>query len=207
MRVVAIVAVRTGVVNGFEKWLTPLNPLLTQPALSQHTLGDGADVGRAVDYRRAGGGQRLLLGLRGAGGADDDGAGVAHTSAGRRGGPGDEGDHRLGHLRADVVGGLLLRYAADLADEDDGGRVRVLVEHAQRLHRRGADDRVSANADAGGLADAVRRQLRHRLVDQRTGSRDDADLAGREYVAGHDAHAGLSGGDDPRTVGADDGDA
>lgn len=61
MRVVAIVAVRTGVVNGFGKWLTPLNPLLTAAAAAEDALGDGADIGRAVHDGGAGGGRKSVV--------------------------------------------------------------------------------------------------------------------------------------------------
>ena len=40
-----------------------------------------------------------------------------------------------------------------------------------------ADDRIAADADARGLADAARRQLVDRLVGQRAGAGDDADVA------------------------------
>src|SRR3990172_8565099 len=70
-------------------------PELQQPALAEHALGDRADVGGAVDDRGAGGVQRFLLRLRGAGGADDYRAGVAHAAAGRRRGPRGGGDPRL----------------------------------------------------------------------------------------------------------------
>ncbi len=83
----------------------------------QDALRDGADLGRAIDDGRAGGGEGLHLGLCGAGGADDDRSGVAHPASRRGGGPGDEGDDRLGRVRADVLRGLLLGQAADLADE------------------------------------------------------------------------------------------
>ena len=41
---------------------------------------------------------------------------------------GDERDHGLGHLLADVVGGVLLVGPADLADHDDAVRVVILLE-------------------------------------------------------------------------------
>src|SRR6516164_10927998 len=63
--------------------------------------------------------QRLLLRLRGAGGAGDDRPGVAHGLALGRGEPGHVGDHRLADALLDVGGGPLLRVPADLADHDD----------------------------------------------------------------------------------------
>ncbi len=45
---------------------------LTRATLGQHALGDGADIGGAVHDGGAGGGQRLLLRLSGAGGTADD---------------------------------------------------------------------------------------------------------------------------------------
>ena len=82
--------------------------------------------------------------------------------------------------------------------------VGVVVEQLQRLALRRADDRVAADADACRLADAEARQLVDRLVDERAGARDDADVARAEHVARHDADAALAGRDHARAVRADE---
>ena len=58
--------------------------------------------------------------------AADDGAGVAHASARRRGLAGDEGDDRLGHVLLHEGRRFLLRRSADLADHDDGFGVGIV---------------------------------------------------------------------------------
>ena len=54
---------------------------------------------------------------------------------------------------------------------------------------RGAVDRIAADADAGGLADAAAGELPDRFVGQRAAARDDADVALFVNVAGRDADA------------------
>ena len=76
----------------------------------------------------AGGLEGLLLGLRGAGRAGHDGAGVAHRLALGGGEAGDVADDRLGDVGLDVVGGPLLGVAADLADHHDRVGVGVVLE-------------------------------------------------------------------------------
>ncbi len=125
----------------------------------------------------AGGGHGFVFFLRGARAAADDGAGVAHAAAWRRGLAGDEADDGLAHVRADELGGLLLGVAADLADHDDGVRVGVIVEKANGIEERRADDGIAADADAGGLADAEMRELADGFVGQRAAAADDADVA------------------------------
>ena len=136
--------------------------------------------------------------------AGDDGAGVAHAPAGRRGEAGDEADDGLGELlRADEVGGLLLRRAADLADHDDGLGFLVASEEGQAVDEVGAGDGVTADADAGRLPEPRSAGLAHRLVGQRARARDDADPAAPVDVARHDADLALVRRDDAGAVGAD----
>ena len=47
----------------------------------------------------------------------------------------------------------LFGVAADFADHDDGVGIGVFVEEPEGVGEGGADDRVAADADAGGLAD------------------------------------------------------
>ena len=86
-------------------------------------------------------------------------------------------DHRLLHVLLDVRGRRLFGVAADLADHDDGVRIRILVEQPQRIDEIGADDRVAADADAGRLPDPEVRQLPDRFIRQRARARDDAHVA------------------------------
>lgn len=123
---------------------------------------------------------------------------MAHAAAGRCGAAGDEADHRLPAaalgLVFDELGRILLGRAADLADHDDRLGGLVLEEQFQHLDEFGALDRIAADADRRGLAEALLRGLEHRLIGQRAGARDDADIAGLEDVARHDADLALAGG-------------
>ncbi len=147
-----------------------------------------AERGRAFGDVDAGRTHRLDLGRRGVAPAGDDRAGMAHAPPGRGGDAGDEADDRLLHLVArEELGGVLLGAAADLADHDDRLGLGVGQEHLQHVDEVGALHRVAADADAGGLAEPGRGGLRHRLVGQRAGARDDADRAAAVDVARHDA--------------------
>ena len=86
--------------------------------------------------------------------AADDRARVAHAASRRRGLPGNQTHDGLFHVRFDVLGSLFLRVAADFADHHDGVRFGIFVEQADRIEERRADNRIAADADAGGLADA-----------------------------------------------------
>jgi hypothetical protein len=76
----------------------------------------------------------------------------------------DVADDRLGHVVLDVGRGPLLGVAADLADHDDRLGLGVLLEGLEAVDVGGADDRVAADADAGGEAEVP--QLEHHLVGQ-----------------------------------------
>ena len=78
----------------------------------------------------------------------DDGAGVAHAAARRRGLAGDEAHDRLLHVLLDELRRSFLGGAADLADHDDGFGLGIVVEQPQRVDVRGADDGIAADADA-----------------------------------------------------------
>ena len=64
----------------------------------------------------------------------------------------------------------LLGAAADLADHDHAVGVRVVVEELEHVDEVRAVDRVAADADAGRLADAERRELADGFVGQRAAS-------------------------------------
>src|SRR5512133_1664846 len=145
---------------------------------------------------------RHLFG-RGTLAAGDDRAGVTHALAGRGGDAGDVGCYRFGHVLFYEVSPFFLGGAADLADHDDCVGVGVGLEQAQDVQVVGAVDRVAADADAGGLAQAEAGQLPDRFVGQGAGAGDNADTARFVDIAGHDADLALAGGNHARAVGAD----
>ncbi len=68
-----------------------------------------------------------------------------------------------------------LGVAADLADHDDRlGRV-VGEEQLEHVDEVGAVDRIAADADRGGLAEAGVGGLEHRFIGKRARARDNAD--------------------------------
>src|ERR1700722_17016165 len=132
---------------------------------------------------------------------------MAHPASRRRGAPGDEADHGLlvaapGFVLQELRG-VLFRRAADLADHDDRLGRFVGEKHFQHFDEVGALHRIAADADRRGLAETFPRGLKHRLVSQRAGARDDADLAGLENIAGHDADLAFAGGHDAGTIRSD----
>src|SRR5215213_5965620 len=137
--------------------------------------------------------ERLFLRRGGAGGAGDDRAGVAHLLARGGGEAGDVGDHRLGDLGGDELGGALLGVAADLADHHDHLRVRVGLVEAEDVDEVRTDDRVAADPDDRGVAGPRLLQLVADLVGQRPALGDDADRARVEELGGDDADVGLAG--------------
>ncbi len=70
--------------------------------------------------------------------------------------PAMKDDDRLVEIFPDVGGGLFFQSAADLADHDHRFGLFVFLEQFQRFDERRADDRIAADADAGGLAQASR---------------------------------------------------
>ena len=103
--------------------------------------------------------------------------------------PAMKSGHRLLAILLDPLGGFFFRAAADFANHDDAVRFRVVVEHFDHVEVRRAVDRIAADADAGGLADAARSQLPDRFVSQRAAARDDADVALLVNVTGRNADA------------------
>src|SRR5688572_877879 len=161
--------------------------------------------GRDLDARCL---HRGDLVLRAALAAGDDGAGVAHAATRRRGAAGDESDNRLRAALLRLGGnerrGFLLGRAADLADHDDRFSRRIGEEEVEHLDELRAFDRVAANADRGGLAEAGARRLEHRFVGQRPGTRHDSDRAPLEDVARHDADLAFVRGHHAGTVRSDE---
>src|SRR3954447_9217867 len=108
--------------------------------------------------------ERLLLRRRRTARAGDDGSRVTHGLALWCREPGDVPDHGLGDVGLDELGSALLGIATDLADHDDGVGLRVVLEGAQAVDVRRADDGVATDADTGREADVA--QLVHHLVGQ-----------------------------------------
>ena len=103
--------------------------------------------------------------------------GMAHRAALGRGQARDVGDDRLGHVVLDVGGGFGLLRAADFADHADDMGVGVGLEPFQDVAEGGAVDRVAADADRGGDADAAVLQLLGGLIAEGARAADDADVA------------------------------
>src|SRR5690606_10890798 len=97
--------------------------LIAARAVSGEALHDLAhEIGGlcgGLAHLHASGLEGLLLRLRGARGAGDDRAGVAHRLALGGGEARDVADDGLGDVGLDVLGRTLLGVAADLADHDD----------------------------------------------------------------------------------------
>ena len=124
-----------------------------QPAgyrVLQDLPGQRGGLGRRLADLHAGRLQCFLLGRRGTRGTRHDGTGVAHRLAFRRSESRDVADHRFGHVGLDVVGRPLLGIATDLTDHHDDLCVGILLERLDRVDVRGADHRVTADADGRG---------------------------------------------------------
>src|SRR5438552_13852544 len=136
--------------------------------------------------------------------AADDGSRMAHAASRRSGLPGDETDDRLLHVGLDPFRGALFGVAADFADQNNGVRVRIVVEKLDGVEKCRANDGIAADANARGLADAELRQLMHGFVGERAAAADDADVALLVDAAGHDADFAFPRGDDARAVRTDE---
>lgn len=177
-------------------------PLSLKQALRlKHVLPDKLLAQSLAESRRAAlnndarGLERGDLAVSTALAAGDDGAGVAHAPAGRRGDAGDEGDDGLLLLLvglAQEVGRILLGGAADLADHDDAVSLRVLEEDLQAVDEVRAAEGVAADADDERLAQAGLCRLVDGFVGQGAGAGDDADAAALVDEAGHDADLALA---------------
>src|SRR5204863_389049 len=80
----------------------------------------------------------------------------------------------------------------------------IIVEKLDGVQERGADDGITADADAGGLADAELRQLMDGFVGERAAAADDADVALLVDAAGHDSDFAFTRGDDAGAVRTDE---
>src|SRR5882724_2184253 len=129
---------------------------------------------------------------------------MAHALARRRRDAGDEADDGLLHVRLHPARGILLVRAADLAHHDHRFGLRVVVEHLQNVDVLDAVDRIAADADAGGLAEAELGELADGFISERAGARHDADRPPLVDVPRHDADLDLVRRDDARAVRPDE---
>src|SRR5438445_13112886 len=154
----------------------------------QHLQHGAAERRWRVRDGEASASHRLHLVLSGAGAAGNNRARVAHAAARGCGDARDEADNGLLYLAAlDEIGGFFLGRAADLADHDDRLSLVILEEEPEHIDEIGAVDGIAADADAARLAEPCRRRLRDGLISESAGAGDDADVALRMDVAGHDA--------------------
>src|SRR5580704_413909 len=107
----------------------------------------------------------------------DNCAGMSHAAPGRRGLPGDEADHRLLYIFLDVFGSHFLSIAANFADHYDRVGIAIFVEQLDRIQKAGANNRIAANSDTGGLPDAQMRELINGLVSERPTAAHNAHMA------------------------------
>src|SRR5690625_6522058 len=86
----------------------------------------------------------------------------------------DKRNHRLRHVLLDVCCSFLFGRPADLANQDDGLGLWILLEQLQRIDETRADNRIATDADGRALAQTLAGQLIDRFVGQRTGTRGHA---------------------------------
>ena len=100
----------------------------------------------------------------------------------------------------DVCGSFFFGGAADLADHNDAARFRIFIEKLDGVDEVRADDRISSDSNAGGLADLSLRELAHGFVRQGSAARDDPHVAFQMNICGHDPDFAFARGNDSRTV-------
>ncbi len=79
----------------------------------------------------------------------------------------------------------------------------IVVKELDGFEERCADDRIAADTDTSGLADAEAGELIDGFVSESAAAADYADVALLVDAAGHDADFAFPGRDDARAVGAD----
>ena len=140
--------------------LLPIAPLDPNPGLDlsssleslQHQV---SDLRRALGNVSSRLGQRLDLVARRSLSTADDRTGVSHSSSGRSGSASDESDNRLVVLVVllDVLGGVLLHRASDLADQDDTLGLGVREEDLDDVDVLGSGEGVTTDTDGEGLTE------------------------------------------------------
>src|SRR5271156_6227320 len=104
---------------------------------------------------------------------------MAHTPPRRRGAAGDEADRRLVAAAFGFpfqeLSRILLGRTADFADHNDGLGLFVREKQLEDRDEIGAFNRIAADADRRGLAEAFLGGLKYGLVGERARARDDTD--------------------------------
>ena len=144
----------------------------------------------------------LYLGLGRAAAATDNCPGMAHAAAWGSCQASHKADHRFGDIAGNKGAGFLFIGAAYFADHDYTFCVSVFFKSRQTVDKAGAIDRVTPDADAGGLPQLLFRKLVNNFIGQGPGARNHTDVSRQVYGAGHDADLALARCDDARAVGA-----
>ena len=95
---------------------------------------------------------------------------MTHAATGRRCGSGNEGGDGLFAVLGDPIGGFFFCRAADFTNHNKGFRVGIVVEHFHHVEVGCAIDRISADADAGGLSVSAAGKLPDRLIGEGAGA-------------------------------------
>lgn len=151
----------------------------------------------------AGGGHSFHFFFRRAFAAGDDRAGMTHPASRRRGLAADESNDGLFDMGLDVFGGFFFGAASDFTNHNNGVGIRVVVEQLDGVFLRRADNRIAADANAGGLADPQAGQLADSFIRQCAAALNDPDPALKMNAGGHNADFAFAWRNDARAIGAD----
>ena len=102
-----------------------------------------------------GGFHRFNFRFGGATAAADNSTGMPHTPPGRCSQTGNKADHRFAHFFGHKCGGFFLCGAADFTDHHNPLGIRIFFKGLKAVDEVGADDRITADADAGALPDSL----------------------------------------------------
>ena len=125
---------------------------------------------------------------------------MPHASSRRCGLPGDEAHHRFGDVLRDVGGGVFFRRATNLADQDYGSGLRVLLKLLETLDKREASHRIPTDADTGGLANTTCRELGHGFIGQGATARHHSHPSRLMDMGRHNTHFRLARGNHPGAI-------
>ena len=124
----------------------------------------------------------------------DNGTGVAHSPARRRGDTGNEADNGLvgGVVLLQEVGGILLSGSTNLSNHDDTVCLAVLEEDLQAVDEVGSGERITTNTDDERLSKASLGGLVDSFVGEGSGAGDNTDTTALVNEARHDADLTLT---------------
>jgi len=139
--------------------------------------------------------QCVHLRLRGVECATDDCAGVAHAFAFWRGAAGDKCSDRFFHVLLNPQARVTFILTTNFTDHDYAFGFLIRVEHAQRVDKVQALDRIAADANASALTNSKNACLPDCFVGKRAAATDDSNCAAgacvtsmRVDVARHDSN-------------------